>query len=232
MTRATALLLTAVVVLGALAGSVAAATGASITAEPNDPGAESTYTVSITVEDNATGSLNGLKVDLANADADVSDVGAGNVQTVGIDRDDDASGDTVDASVGDDLDSVKASNNGETVNFRFGGSYSLDAGDEVVIVFSNVTNPDSAGTYDVPVDVNPQSSGGEDSTSLTIGDGTGDDTATDTADPDDATDEEDTATTGDGDSGGDGGSGVTGPGFGVAGTLAALLGSAFLLRRR
>ncbi|MFB6127415.1 MAG: PGF-CTERM sorting domain-containing protein [Halolamina sp.] len=198
-----------------------------------------THTVTITVGDNATGSLNGLLVDLQNAGADVSEVSVDSVQTVGIDRGDDDSGATVDETVDDDFGSVKTENNGQTVDFRFGGSYSLNAGDEVVIVFGDVDNPQSAGEYDVPVDVNPQSSGGQDTATLAVGSDAGPTETTAMETTEDAGGDGDEATTDDPDGGEttadgdtDTGTGTSSPGFGPVLALVALLASAALLARR
>lgn len=199
------------------AGAAVAAQDGSLDASPATPGETSTHTATVTVGDDATGSLNGFAVDYSNASgADVSDVGTGDVAKIGIDRDDDQSGDTVDTTVGDDLDAVQTSNDGRTVTFDLGGSYQLQSGDEVVVVFEDVRNPD-AGEYDVGLDVNPQSSGGETSATLSVG-------SMDGGDGDDST------TAMDGDDGGssDGGS----PGFGVGVALVAVTAAALLALRR
>lgn len=128
----------------------------------------------------------------------MNNVGTDDVATVGIDENDDAEGTPVEKNVSDDLSAASASNNGETVTFVFGGSYSLDAGDEVV-VFENVQNAD-AGEYEVRLAINPQSSGGSGTATLT---------------------REDTESTD-----------ASAPGFGVALTVLALFGAAFVATRQ
>jgi len=181
-TKLRTLALVALVALGAFAGATAAASNGSITASPTSPGETSTHTATLTTGNDSTGSLNGFQVDYSDAGADMSDVGAEDVVAVGIDEDDDSDGKTVDQNVSDDLGSVSQSNNGETLTFDFGGSYSLDAGDEVVVVYENATNPD-AGDYEITLDINPQSSGGEGSATLTVGDNDRDGTETATEEP-------------------------------------------------
>ena len=219
------LILVTLVAVGAVAGSAAAASDASIDASPATPGESATHTVTLTVGSSATGSLNGFSVDYSDTGTDISNVGVENVLTVGIDRDDDSSGDTIDEDVSDDMESAQGSNNGETLTVQFGGSYELSEGDEIVVVFENVQNPE-AGDHSVTLDINPQSSGGEAETSLSIGDSSSGATATDT---DSSGDNEMDST--DGDGSGDG-SNVSGPGFGAGLTVLALLGAAFVAVRR
>ena len=160
---------------------VVAASGPSIDADPNEvDAANATYQVTITVGSQSS-SMNGLEIDLSNANSNVSDVGTEDVLTAGIDRDDDGSGTTIDESITDDLSGVDTSGGGEILTLTFGGSYSLYEGDEIVVVFDDVQNPASAGTYDVPLDINPQSSGGEATGTLQITDATP--TATPTPSP-------------------------------------------------
>jgi PGF-CTERM protein len=170
MTRTTlTLLISAVVLASAFTGSAAAASNASIDASPAAPGETATHTTTITVGNTSTGSLNGYRVNYQDTGADVSNVGVEDVVAVGIDRDDDADGTTTDVNVSDDLSGVSSSNNGGTLSVSFGGSYSLNEGDEIVVVYENVTNPGEAGTYDVGIDINFQSSGGEATASLEVG---------------------------------------------------------------
>ena len=173
------LALVALVALGAFVGAGAAASNGSLTASPATPGDSSTHTATLTVGNASTGSLNGFQVDYSEAGIDVSNVGAEDVVAVGIDENDDASGATVDQNVSDDLSAVSQSNNGQTLTFSFGGSYELSSGDEVVVVYENVTNP-AAGDYQINLDINPQSSGGEGAATLTVEESTSS-TATPTA---------------------------------------------------
>lgn len=239
------------------AGSAVAASAPSVTASPDDPDANATYSTTITVGNESEGSLNGYQVDLSNSGADVSNVGINSVKKVGIDRGDNASGTKYDVNVSDDLSSVETSNNGKTVTFKFGGSYSLKKGDEIVIVFEDVINPSSSGEYAVPLDINPQSSGGEATASLTI-DGadqtsTSTESSTDTPIPTETQEEETTTPTEETkgaqqdtetptqsaeneESGGSGGSSESTssqvPGFGVGIAVLALVGAALIAARR
>jgi PGF-CTERM protein len=237
----------------ALAGSAAAASNGSISADPAEPGAESTHTATLTVGTQATGSWNGFALDYSETDANVSDVGVEDVSAIGIDRGDDAAGTTIDVNVSDDLSSVAASNNGGTLTLGLGGSYSLNQSDEVVVLVDGVVNPTSEGEYNVSLDVNPQSSGGQGTATLAIGADAGttepteDTTAEETTDSDNATTttapeetttvaENTTESSGDAGDGSDGSdetteSGGT-PGFGVGAALAALLAAGALLARR
>jgi len=215
------LALVALVALGAFAGTAVAASSGSLTASPTSPGETSTHTATLTAGEDATGSLNGFQVDYSDTGVDVSNVGAEDVVAVGIDEDDDADGKTVDQNVSDDLSSVDTSNDGATLTFSFGGSYDLDAGDEVVVVFENARNAD-AGEYEVSLDINPQSSGGEGSATLTFGDNVSSSTESTTDGGDDDSETE---------AGGDE-TETSGPGFGVALTVLALLGAAFVAIRR
>ena len=259
--RVRTLALVALVAVGAFAGVAAAASNGSITASPATPDEASTHTATLTAGNDTTGSLNGFQVDYSGSGVDVSNVGTGDVLTVGIDEDDDAQGSTIDENVSDDLSSVSSSNNGETVTFSFGGSYTLDAGDEVVVVFENVTNAET-GEYEVTLDINPQSSGGEGAATLTLDSAPSTATATEeptaTATPtatdesmDDSTEtateqsaddptetatdepmDDPTESPTDSSGDGEGSTETSGPGFGVALTVLALLGAAFVATRR
>lgn len=162
----TSALLAALLAVGVLTGAAVAATSGSITADPNTPDATATHTVTATIDGGAaSSSWTGFQISYEQTD--VSNVGQNDVVKIGIDRGDDAAGDSIDVDVSDDLSSVSASSNGETLTVGLGGSHSLGEGDEVVVVYENVQNP-SAGTYSVGLDVNHQSSGGETSATLNI----------------------------------------------------------------
>jgi hypothetical protein len=154
---AATVVLSAVVGVGAI-GALAAGSDGSIDANPNTTDAESTHTATMTVGSDAGGSSwNSLVVDYTDSGADVSNVGSGDVTTIGIDRGDDAAGTATDVDVSDDVSSVGASNDGETLTIGLGGNYNLEAGDELVVVFDGAQNPASAGTYTVDLVANQQS---------------------------------------------------------------------------
>lgn len=229
-TKIRTLALVALVAVGAVSGVAAAASDGSLKASPTSPGETSTHTATLTAGNDSAGSLNGFEVDYSDTGVDVSNVGSEDIVAVGIDEDDDSDGKTIDKNVSDDLSSVDSSNNGETVTFGFGGSYDLDAGDEVVVVFENVQNAD-AGEYEVSLDINPQSSGGEGTATLTLGDN--DRSSTETA-TEGAADDTETEASGDDGNDADGGdeTEASGPGFGAALTVLALLGAVFVATRR
>lgn len=233
----------------AFAGPAAAASNGSISADPADAGATSTHTVTLTAGDATAGSWNGLAIDYSGSDAtfDASNVEMDHLELIRIDRGDDQSGTTGDVDVRDDVSSIDSSNNGETLVVSLGGSYELNAGDEVILVVDNVVNADADGQYEVGLDINPQSSGGEGTAMLSIGqsgDDSTDDTTTEsdsdtTTESDDGSDDSDADTTTESDgSSGDSDtesttteSGGT-PGFGVGAALLALLAAGALLTRR
>ena len=168
-------LVAAAVLLGAGAGTVLAATDASITADPADPETTATHTVTVTVGEAAAGSLAGLSVDYGDSGADVSDVDRADLTRVGIDRDADAMGAETDEEVGTSVTDVSAGADGATLTVSLDGSVSVSAGDEVVLVYEDVTNPE-AGEWDVAVDVTPGESGGTATATLTVGASMGDST--------------------------------------------------------
>ena len=259
MNRTLGVTLAALVVASAFVGGAAATSHATITADPSSPGDAATHTVTMTVPEAVEGSWNGLEVNYTGTGTDVSDVDQGDVVTVGIDRGDDADGATIDENVSNDLSSVDAINNGETLQVGFGGSYDLAAGDEVVIVYEDAVNPSNTGDYEISLELNYQSSGGQATATLTVGENddstptdqntNGDSTESATATPSDGG--SDTTTNDDGDSdatandnGGsdatesddetteDGDTGATAPGFGVLVTALALVGVGLLTLRR
>lgn len=178
-------LLVAAVVLTAFATPGAAAS-ASIDADPNTADATSTHSVvSVVGADADSSSLNGLNVDYQSTDqnGDVANVDKSDIVKVGIDRGGNDSGTTIDVDVSDDLSGVGASNNGETLEIDFGGSYNLQEGDEVVAVYEDAENP-AAGDYTIDFVVNPQSAGSDSSATLSIeSDSTATPTPTATATP-------------------------------------------------
>ncbi|WP_227134874.1 hypothetical protein [Halorubellus salinus] len=215
-----------VLALSVVAGTAAAASDASIDAGSAEPGVTTTHAVTVTVGADSAGSWNSLAVNYSGTGADLGNVGQGDVAKIGIDRGDDATGTTVDVNVSDDLSSVSAANNGETLRVGLGGSYELNEGDEVVVVYEDAVNPAESGEFDVGMDVNYQSSGGEAATTLPVG-STDDDAST--TEMDDST-EMDDGDAEDGESTTDASGGS--PGFGVAAVAAAVAGLALVARTR
>ena len=176
-------LVVSLLVVGAVGVPVtAASTTARVVAAPDDPGVTATHTATAVVgSKSASDSLNGFTVDysVSSSPADVSNVGQNDVVRVGIDTDGDG---TIDTDVSDDLGEASVSNNGHTIKFGFGGSYSLAENDTVVVEYNDTVNPDSAGTFDVNVTINPQSAGTPSTAGLEI---TSSSTPTPTPTPDD-----------------------------------------------
>ena len=175
----------------ALLAAPIAATGGSISADPAGADADSTHTVRAAVgPDLDDSSLSGLDVDYQATDrnGDVSSVDESNVETMYIDR---ADGGATDVT--DDVNGVSASNNGETLNVRLGGSHVLHEGDHVVVSYSDATNP-SAGEYDIVFVVNPQSDGTQSSGTLSIAEDGSSTTPTDDGTTPAATDDGETPT--------------------------------------
>lgn len=146
-----------------------AASDGSISADPNDAGATATHTATATVGADAGGSsLNSVVVDYGDSGADISNVDQDDVVVIGIDRGDDQNGTAIDRDVSDDVDSVSASNDGQTLRIGLGGSYDLEEGDEVVVRFEDAQNPDEPGEYTVSLTVNEQSAAATTNATLAI----------------------------------------------------------------
>ncbi|MFB6270067.1 MAG: hypothetical protein ABEH83_08995, partial [Halobacterium sp.] len=138
--RAAPVVAAVLVAASAVVGFGAAATSASLDASPDDPGATATHTATVTVTGNAVGSSwTGFQVEYQATD--VSNVGQNDIVKIGIDRDDDDAGTTIDHDVSNDLSSVSASNNGETLTIGLDGSSGIQDGDELVVVFEDAQNP-------------------------------------------------------------------------------------------
>ena len=219
-------LLALIVVTSAFVGGAVAASDGSVEAVPSTPDETAQHVVTVTVGDDSAGSLTGFEVDYSGSGIDLSNVSQSDIVKIGIDRENDADGRETDQNVNDDLDSVSASNEGETLTIDTGGSYSIASGDEIVVVVDGVTNP-PAGEYDVSIDVNPQSSGGETTATLTIGESA----ATDATTTDGDADAGDDAGAGDGDDTG-GETATSTPGFGATVALLAVVAAALLVARR
>jgi len=226
--RQTGVVLVAMGVLAAaFTGGALAASDASVSVDPAEPGETATHTVMVTVGDASAGSWNGLEVDYADSGSDVSDVGQDDITTIGIDDDGDDANETIDREVGMHVESVSASDDGTLLTVSLDGSDGIEAGDELVVVYGNARNPD-AGEWEVGLDIDPQSSGGETTATLALGDSMEDDggsmsdgTETDSmSDGDSMEDDED-------DSGTDG----SAPGFGAVAALLAVIAVGLLARR-
>ena len=172
--RRLSLTLSAMLVVAALTGAiaftgtVAAVSDGSIDADPADPGANATHTVSVDVTDNEAG--NALADIYVNYSVDpayngsVENVTFDDVLRAGIDMDGDGD---IDRNASD-LKNVLHPHNG-TVVFDFGGDTDIKQNESVVVVFNNTTNPGAAGNYTVKADINTGSKFDPVNTTLEIG---------------------------------------------------------------
>jgi PGF-CTERM protein len=207
--RQTGVVLVAMGVLAAaFTGGALAASDASVSVDPAEPGETATHTVMVTVGDASAGSWNGLEVDYADSGSDVSDVGRDDITTIGIDDDGDDANETIDREVGMHVESVSASNGGTLLTVSLDGSDGIEAGDELVVVYENARNPD--GSME------------DDGDSMGDGDSMSDGTETDAmSDGDSMEDDED-----------DSGTGGSAPGFGAVAALLAVIAAGLFARRR
>jgi PGF-CTERM protein len=233
--RQTGVVLVAMGVLAAaFTGGALAASDASVSVDPAEPGETATHTVMVTVGDASAGSWNGLEVDYADSGSDVSDVGRDDITTIGIDDDGDDANETIDREVGMHVESVSASDDGTLLTVSLDGSDGIEAGDELVVVYENARNPD-AGEWEVGLDIDPQSSGGETTATLALG-GSMEDDGGSMGDGDSMSDGTETDAMSDGDSmeddEDDSGTGGSAPGFGAVAALLAVIAAGLFARRR
>jgi PGF-CTERM protein len=123
------LFLALIVVAGVFAGGALAASDGSVEADPSTADETAQHVVTVTVGDDSAGSLTGLEVDYSGSGIDLNNVSQADIVKIGIDRDDDADGRETDENANDDLNSVSASNDGETLRIDTGGSYSIASDD-------------------------------------------------------------------------------------------------------
>ncbi|WP_218779118.1 PGF-CTERM sorting domain-containing protein, partial [Halobacterium hubeiense] len=206
----------------------------SVSSVPNEAGATAAHTVG-TLVGNEIGdsSWNGLEINYSGTGTDVSNVGQGDVVKIGVDRGNNDSNATIDRSLAASLGEVSGSNDGETLTLGLDGDYELQEGDQIIVVYEDVQNPD-AGDYSVGIDVNPQSGGEEVSADLHIDAAntatatateTAESTSTATAEPTETATAEPPATT-------EESTPSASPGFGTVAAVVALAAAAALLVRR
>jgi hypothetical protein len=160
--RTRALLVTMVLVLSTLVplvaftGSVSAAENANVSLGETDQEANQVvqHNTSVGVDDSSSSetgnSLNKYVVNYDNSSGvNLSDVGIDDIVAVGIDSDSDG---VIENSTADDLDSVTISDSGTKLTAEFGGSYSPEGSDRIVMRYTDVRNPDE-GTYTVGIDI-------------------------------------------------------------------------------
>lgn len=136
-------------------GSVASTTqraesSVEVTASPTDWGeAEATHSVVFTVESDAGSAgepVDNIVVDYepGTAPADVSNVGPEDVRWIGIDRDGDDPGTRVNTRA--TVTSVTDAKDGQALGIETEGNINVLAGDEVVVVYGGVQNPQEQGS--------------------------------------------------------------------------------------
>lgn len=126
---------------------------ARVTADPSDPGAGATHTVSFQVAD-AVDDFSYFRVDYAAVDAhtSVNDIEEDNIVRFGVDTNDDG---VIEKSIATGDWSVSHGGSGYTLRVRnedWAGT--IESGDEIVLEFDGVTNPEAPGTYAVEVVLN------------------------------------------------------------------------------
>lgn len=119
----------------------------------NTAGAEDVrYRVNFVVakgSDTDGNSLNSVELRMEDSSlAMFSDTSQSSLAEAKVDTDDDGDYET---NISDDLNGWTDSDGGATVKIEFGGVYTADVDDSIVIVFDGVDNPDAAGTYDLEV---------------------------------------------------------------------------------
>lgn len=209
-------LLAAIVVLAATTGTAMGAWNGYVQAEDNSPGATTTYTFGATVTNTTTTSSMVFNFQYANME--VGDVTHSDIQRFGVD----VNGDFPPGNINTDLNTtpgvavteVTAQNFGRTLFINLSGDVTLNPTDEVVLVLSGMTNPDSAGEYPILIDAAPNQPGGDATATLNVEE---EQTTTTTAEPTTTT----TTESGDG-----------GPGFTLALAGLAFLAAALIALRR
>jgi len=95
-------------------------------------------------------SLNSVEADVQTGSPDMfSETDEADLEKAVVDTDGDGEGET---DLESDLDGWQVSNGGSTIKIEFSGSaYTAQAGDSIIIVFGDVDNPVSPGTYDVQI---------------------------------------------------------------------------------
>lgn len=132
--------------------------GDNITAVDTGAGATTSHVVTLNITGNTIGnSLNQITIDYTQEETDVSDTAAGSslsdLRTIGIDTD--KNGEIDKDAMGDvEQDDFNAENNGGKLVIELSGNYDLNADDELVIIYEEVENPPSTGTYTADINLN------------------------------------------------------------------------------
>ena len=175
MTSNTIHLTLALLVLVALAPvalsepTLAQQTMATIEAESPDPGASTTHVVVVSIDENTTGDVEGLRIDYGDADVDTGDVDDNRIEEFGIDRDGDEPGDSVDVRLDDDITDVESLDGNRVLSIETQGGRLARPGDQVVLSY-RIENPPTPGLYAVNVTYNPRTTAAVSTATLRVGD--------------------------------------------------------------
>lgn len=140
----------------------------SIEADSTDPGAFTTHTVVVAIDENTAGDVRGLRIDYGDSGVDAGPVSRNRIEEFGIDRDGDEPGDEVDVDLEDDIADVDSADDDRVLEITVQGGRSARVGDEVVFSY-RITNPAEAGSYEVTVTYNPDDVAATGTATLQIG---------------------------------------------------------------
>jgi len=108
------------------------------------------YRMNFTIEpgsDTVGNSLNSVELEVRTGSPDMfSGTSEADLQKAAIDEGSDG---TIDRIITDDVNGWKVSDGGSTVKIEFSGAYVAEASDSIIVVFGDVDNPNSPGTYDL-----------------------------------------------------------------------------------
>lgn len=124
-----------------------------VTLSDNTAGATDVrYRTNFTVQsgsDTVGNSLNSVQLRMDDTSLAIfADTGQSSLGTATVDTDGDGVGEQ---DISDDLNGWEVNNGGSEVKIKFGGEYTAEAGDSVIITFDDVDNPASAGTYGLEI---------------------------------------------------------------------------------
>lgn len=164
-------LLAAIVVLAAFSGTAMGAWNGLAVAEDNSPGASTTYTFGATVTNTTT--TGAFVVNFQYAGIETGDIGPEDIERLGIDVNGDFPPGNLNENLltnvdGDVIVSVQSQNSGRTLYINLSSDVTLETGSEMVLVLSNMTNPEEAGEYPILLDAAPGQQGGDAVATLSI----------------------------------------------------------------
>jgi uncharacterized protein (DUF2141 family) len=150
-------------------GPVAAASNASITADPVLSEEQAEHTVTATVGPGEAGEWSGIEIRYPDGSrVSAANVRDGSISVIGIDRGGDDPGTTVDVSAKESVRAVSSLTGDRRLRINLGNAPDIAPGDEVVVRYRRVVNPRWKGTYTVEVDLTPFDEGGVTTAPLTV----------------------------------------------------------------